>query len=279
MHYVMAKVGRYIALPAAVLLGMVTGAVLIAHGSAESVTYYGCLSHSEEGQLYHMVASPAAPPACKRHDTAVSWNRVGPMGPAGVAGPIGPAGVAGPMGPGGAMGPAGVAGPMGPGGAMGPAGVAGPMGPGGAMGPAGVAGPMGAAGAMGPAGVAGPMGPAGAMGPAGVAGPMGPAGAMGPAGPQGAPGASASVTIAGLVDATGHIQAGTGFTVLHMASGLYQVDFAPGSFPHYAVPMVESFGTSGARVNYFLTRADGSATFILTTGTDAPFWFHMTEVR
>lgn len=75
---------------------------------------------------------------CKRGETSLSWNQVGPQGPQGPMGLAGPAGAIGPMGPTGAPGPAGPIGPMG---APGPAG---PMGATGAVGPAGPTGPKGA---------------------------------------------------------------------------------------------------------------------------------------
>lgn len=55
----------------------------------------------------------SAPSDCRRNESPVSWNIVGPVGPEGPQGPIGP------IGPKGAIGPAGPAGPAGP---VGPAG-------------------------------------------------------------------------------------------------------------------------------------------------------------
>ena len=63
---------------------------------------------------------------CRKNETALSWNTVGPKGD---PGPKGDAGAAGPAGPAGAAGPAGPAGPKGADGAPGPPGPAGPAGP------------------------------------------------------------------------------------------------------------------------------------------------------
>jgi hypothetical protein len=62
---------------------------------------------------------------CRKNESALSWNTVGPKGD---AGPPGPAGAAGQAGPGGPAGPAGPAGSKGADGAPGPAGPQGPKG-------------------------------------------------------------------------------------------------------------------------------------------------------
>jgi hypothetical protein len=63
---------------------------------------------------------------CRKNESALSWNTVGPKGD---AGPPGIPGAAGPAGPAGSPGPAGPAGPAGAKGADGAAGPAGPQGP------------------------------------------------------------------------------------------------------------------------------------------------------
>lgn len=70
---------------------------------------------------------------CKRNETPLSWNQVGPQGPTGPQGPQGPQGVPGVAGIPGPMGPAGPAGPTGPAGPQGATGPAGPRGPNGVV--------------------------------------------------------------------------------------------------------------------------------------------------
>ena len=75
--------------------------------------------------------------ACKKGETAISWNQTGPQGPAGANGEPGAQGAPGLQG---APGPAGAAGPSGAGGPPGGQGVQGPQGATGPQGPAGPAG-------------------------------------------------------------------------------------------------------------------------------------------
>jgi len=110
---------------------------------------------------------------CKKNETHIVWNVMGPSGETGPQGPAGPEGPAGPAGPAGPQGPQGEQGAIGPAGPRGAEGPAGPVGPAGPAGPAGAEGPTGPQGAEGPAG---PVGPAGPAGPAGLEGPRGPAG-------------------------------------------------------------------------------------------------------
>lgn len=131
--------------------------------------------------------------SCKKNETLLVWNVVGPQGPAGLTGAQGPTGAMGPQGP---SGPAGAAGPQGLPGAAGPAGANGADGAVGLQGPAGAAGPQGLPGAVGPAGPAGANGADGAVGPQGLAGPQGPAGRDGVSGVGGGSGLS-------VVDANG----------------------------------------------------------------------------
>jgi type VI protein secretion system component Hcp len=80
--------------------------------------------------------------ACKKGETAISWNQTGPQGPAGASGTPGAKGDQGSQGvagPAGAAGPPGAGGPPGQQGVQGPQGVAGPAGPPGASGGGGSA--------------------------------------------------------------------------------------------------------------------------------------------
>lgn len=88
----------------AVAVGLV--AVLAAAGAGT----YAWGASSDTGQTINacvdhagFVRIVAAAGSCRKHDTAISWNTVGPQG---AAGPQGPAGAQGPAGP---QGPAGVA--------------------------------------------------------------------------------------------------------------------------------------------------------------------------
>ena len=88
---------------------------------AATVTYYGCVSNST-GAI--SIVSKTA--VCKAGFTKISWNQVGPQGPAGAKGATGAAGPVGPKGMTGAQGPQGIpgaTGPQGPQGVQGPAGI------------------------------------------------------------------------------------------------------------------------------------------------------------
>ena len=101
---------------------------------------------------------------CKRNESALYWNVVGPEGDTGATGAQGPKGDTG------ATGPQGVPGVKGDPGKDGLAGV---------KGADGANGHDGANGAQGPTGPQGPQGPAGATGATGATGPQGPAGPAG----------------------------------------------------------------------------------------------------
>jgi hypothetical protein len=92
--------------------------------------------HDDRGRVRLVLANEA----CRRHETRVLLNAVGPAGPAGPAGPQGPAGVQGPKGDTGNTGPAGANGAAGSPGATGPSGPTGPTGP---QGPKGDPAPAG----------------------------------------------------------------------------------------------------------------------------------------
>jgi len=57
---------------------------------------------------------------CKKKETPLTWNTIGPQGP---TGPQGPSGASGPQGPTGTAGTTGSSGPAGPSGPTGPAGI------------------------------------------------------------------------------------------------------------------------------------------------------------
>lgn len=123
-------------LPVMFALVLVSGAVAYAQSTPE---YNACVTKSTGG-----VRVVPAGNTCKSNEYPISWNEVGPQGPAG------PQGQAGPQGDVGAVGPQGEVGPAGP---TGPQGDAGPVGPQGVVGPAGPMGPMGLTGASGVSGL------------------------------------------------------------------------------------------------------------------------------
>ena len=161
---------------------------------------YACLQRNDTFRIV------AANEACRANEVRVTWNTVGPQGPAGADGPIGPQGPQGVAGATGATGPQGATGAVGPQGERGIDGARGDAGPQGPIGPTGVQGPIGPAGAMGPTGPQGPQGVQGQIGAQGPIGPQGPAGAdgaTGPTGPQGAKGDQGEIGKTGQRGATG----------------------------------------------------------------------------
>ena len=92
--------------------------------SVDAQEYYGCYI-TKDGSAFRIVTDPSQ---CKKVETAISWNAVGPAGPEGPQGPIGLTGFTGANG---VQGPQGIPGPVG---ATGPTGATGPQGP---QGPAG----------------------------------------------------------------------------------------------------------------------------------------------
>lgn len=140
---------------------------------------YACMNPND-GTL-RIVSDPAV---CKKNESLLFWNIMGPQGDPGLAcwdlngnrvGETeedlngdgvwdaadcqGPAGPVGPQGLQGEVGPQGLPGPQGE---VGPAGPVGPQGPQGEIGPQGLPGPQGE---VGPAGPVGPQGPQGPQGP------------------------------------------------------------------------------------------------------------------
>ncbi len=79
---------------------------LVGGGSPPSVTYFGCLHDGSLSQV-----GTASPRCATRGSAVISWNSVGPQGP---AGPQGPKGSQGGNGLQGATGPRGATGPEGP---------------------------------------------------------------------------------------------------------------------------------------------------------------------
>jgi len=143
---------------------------------------------------------------CRRHETRIRWNVVGPQGPAGAPGPQGPAGPQGPQGvagPQGSIGATGATGATGPIGAIGPQGPKGDTGAQGQQGVAGAQGPKGDTGAQGPQGFQGSAGPQGPGGPQGPKGDAGAQGVQGPIGPQGTTGDTGATGPQGLAGLTG----------------------------------------------------------------------------
>lgn len=135
-----------------VAAAMVGGAFAAGHGltakrqAAASNVLFACVktkkNEDAEGQI-RMVNTLAD---CKKNETGIQWNIVGPPGPQGLQGVPG---IPGPKGETGATGPQGLSGPQG---------VAGPQGATGATGPEGPAGPQGAAGQSGGGSLTSPSG-------------------------------------------------------------------------------------------------------------------------
>jgi hypothetical protein len=146
---------RRMSIAAATVAAIAAGssAAALATTVPSNSVYQGCLE-ATNGSLHQLEVNPSTPPSCRPHDTLVTWNQIGPAGPAGPQGLKGDAGPQGPKGDTGAAGPQGAQGSTGDTGAPGP------------QGPIGAAGPKGDTGATGPKGDTGAPGPAG---PAGVA--------------------------------------------------------------------------------------------------------------
>jgi hypothetical protein len=126
----------------------------------------------KDGTLY--ITSTAT---CKRGETLLSWNIMGPQGPKGDQGPQGLQGLQGIQGEVGPVGAKGDSGPQGLQGEPGLQGLKGDKGDQGPEGPVGAIGPQGLTGAQGEPGAAGPQGPQGIQGLQGPQGEPGPAGA------------------------------------------------------------------------------------------------------
>jgi hypothetical protein len=123
---------------------------------SENGVINGCI-HKETGNL-RIVPDPSQ---CKKTETPIAFNQVGPAGPQGEKGDPGP------VGP---IGPQGVQGIVGERGEQGPQGIQGIKGDPGPQGIKGDPGPQGVKGDVGPPGVQGVKGDKGDVGPQGAAG-------------------------------------------------------------------------------------------------------------
>lgn len=150
-----ARVGLAAAAVALVATGVALGVARNDYTDAQGV-YHACVNRTN-GNL--RVVEPGS--ACRRHEDAIDWNRIGPRGLRGPQGEQGEQGPRGPAGPQGEQGPRGPQGDTGPRGPEGDRGATGPQGETGAQGATGPAGPKGDTGAPGPAGPMGPQGPPG----------------------------------------------------------------------------------------------------------------------
>jgi hypothetical protein len=170
---------------------------------ASNNTIYACVNRNGDARIVDPTEE------CRRQETLVRWNVVGPQGPAGAPGPQGPAGpqgLQGVAGPQGTIGPTGATGQTGSVGPQGPKGDTGAQGPQGAAGAPGAKGDTGAQGPQGATGAQGPQGATGAQGAKGDTGAQGAPGAQGPqglTGPQGAQGSTGSQGEKGDTGATG----------------------------------------------------------------------------
>ncbi len=145
---------------------------------------YACMVN--DGTI-RIVSDPAM---CKKNETPLSWNIMGPQGDPGLAcWDLNGDGVAdldedlnldGFWSAADCQGPQGETGPAGADGLPGPQGDVGPQGPAGADGLPGPQGPQGEVGLTGPQGEVGPAGADGLQGEQGPAGPVGPQGPQGP---------------------------------------------------------------------------------------------------
>ena len=174
---------------AVALLGAAFTAV--AGATVATGTIRGCIQNDKdkdpdkEGSVLRIIGSNDS---CKKNETLLEWNIIGPQGPAGPQGPKGDTGATGATGPQGLQGPIGPTGSQGLNGDPGATGATGPQGPAGLNGTDGAAGPQGIQGPTGPQGSLGPQGPQGSAGLNGTDGAVGPQGIQGPPGPQGSPG-------------------------------------------------------------------------------------------
>ena len=109
------RVGPRVLAAAVAALGLV-GPLQLPGQTSQPTTYRACVVPSS-GTIYR-IGEPGTPSACtKSSHVEITWNQVGPQGPAGTPGAQGPAGAQGPIGekgPAGDQGPAGAAGQEGP---------------------------------------------------------------------------------------------------------------------------------------------------------------------
>ena len=72
MNKVSRSFGRPVLL-ASIVVAFVAGTILRAYGTAEPVTFFGCLTSG--GTLIDVVTAPASPRTCPSGSTAVTWNQ------------------------------------------------------------------------------------------------------------------------------------------------------------------------------------------------------------
>ena len=74
-----------------VIAGIVVAVLSAAPPAGAETTYYACTNNSDG-----TIRMVAAGTECRKNETLISWNQVGPIGPMGPAGPQGPEGPPGP---------------------------------------------------------------------------------------------------------------------------------------------------------------------------------------
>src|SRR5438105_12243902 len=122
-HWRRAAVGLAVVVFGGTLLGGIAYAQVVFHIPGPDKVIHGCYT-SQAGKV--RLIDPSAvggkdQSTCKRTETAIQWNEVGPQGPAGTNGVNGAPGVQGPVGPQGPAGTSGTNGAPGAAGATGPA--------------------------------------------------------------------------------------------------------------------------------------------------------------
>jgi hypothetical protein len=94
------RVALAVALAAGFVFGGATyGAVVVAGAAGTNTTYFACLTTTKTLTKVGTVS-----PKCKSGSQLISWDSVGPPGPAGATGPTGATGPQGPVGPSGTAG-------------------------------------------------------------------------------------------------------------------------------------------------------------------------------
>jgi hypothetical protein len=197
-----------------VLIFSVGGVYASTMDSSNTSTIYAC---QNEDKLLRVVDANTT---CKKKETKLFWNVIGPKGDKGDKGVPGPKGDTG------------------------TAGALGPQGPKGDTGTQGLVGPIGPQGFKGDIGALGPQGPAGLAGKDGAVGPQGPQGIQGAAGPAGG-----TKIIAGTGFQNGFTSVGLNYTISPLASGGVSIFFPAGSFSHQPIMTVTPYTSSAAGSN------------------------------
>ncbi len=100
------------------LRGVGGAAALAADPGPSGRQIYACVNKGNPlGSTQGRIRIVSEPGLCRRNETPLSWNQLGPAGPTGPQGPQGETGAQGPQGDTGAPGPKGDTGPQGPQGA------------------------------------------------------------------------------------------------------------------------------------------------------------------